>query len=74
VPFDTTDEALAAQRGSWRRMGPAGRVQIAFELSETARRVTLAGIAARHPELDPDEHVAILVEQLHGPGIRRPRR
>lgn len=74
VPFDTTDEALEVQRAVWRRVGAEARVRIAFELSEAARRVALAGIAARHPELDATEHVAILVERLHGPHVARPGR
>jgi hypothetical protein len=72
--LDTTDEALEVQRAAWRRAGPEGRVRIAFELSETSRRVALAGIAARHPELDASGHVAILIERLHGPHVTRPGR
>ena len=55
-PADTSAEAHARQREIYRAMTGAARVQIAFELSDAARNLTLAGIRRRHPTYT-DEHV-----------------
>ena len=49
---DTTDEADDVQIAAYRAMTPAQRVEIAFQLSDDMREVTLGGIRTRHPELD----------------------
>jgi hypothetical protein len=66
VASDTTPDAAAAQRDVWRRLGPTGRVAAAIEASEAAYRITRAGILARHPGLDPERVVALLVRRIHG--------
>ena len=49
TPADTTADAHARQREIYRAMSGAARLQIAFELSDTSRRLALAGIRGRHP-------------------------
>lgn len=66
MPFDSTPAALEAQRNVWRRLGPAGRVRLAIEISEDIRRVALAGLKARHPALGAAELRRILVQRLYG--------
>ena len=50
--LDTTPEADEAQVSIQRRLGPVGRLKVAMEMSELARRVARAGLRARHLELD----------------------
>lgn len=64
--FDSTAEALAVQRHVWHRQGPASRVRTAIAVSEEIHRVALAGLAARHPELDRGELVRLLIARTHG--------
>jgi hypothetical protein len=45
--------------------GPA-RLRAAIELSEAVRELRLAGIRARHPELDAKQVVARWVLEEHG--------
>lgn len=48
---DTGDGARAAQLAALRRLGPSGRVRLAAEMSEDARRIAIEGERRRHPEL-----------------------
>jgi hypothetical protein len=47
---DTTPEALAVQFQVLRRLGPAGRLAMMFELSDNLRSLVEAGVRHRHPE------------------------
>lgn len=49
---DTTTEALAVQFRILRRMGPAGRAAMTFELSNNLRRLVEAGVRHRNPLWD----------------------
>lgn len=49
LPFDTTPDADAAQRDAYRRLGGRGRLRVAFGLTDTVRRLAIAGIRSRHP-------------------------
>jgi hypothetical protein len=49
---DTTAEAMAAQLQVLRRIGPAGRLAMAFELSDNLRSLVAAGVRHRHPQWD----------------------
>ncbi|HXT69071.1 MAG TPA: hypothetical protein VN700_04930 [Vicinamibacterales bacterium] len=49
VPSDTSPEAWAIQTDLYARMGGAARLSTAFQLTETVRRLTFAGIRRRHP-------------------------
>jgi len=47
---DTTPKALAAQTEVYRKMTPAQRLEIAFDMSLAAREFALAGLRLRHPD------------------------
>ncbi len=49
VPLDTTTAADHVQLETYRRLGGAERVAIAFRLSALVRGVAVAGIRQRHP-------------------------
>jgi len=49
---DTTAEALAVQFQVLRRIGPAGRLAMMFELSDNLRSLVEAGVRHRHPGWD----------------------
>jgi hypothetical protein len=63
---DTTPNAAAAQRQAHEKMGPAGRLKVALELSELAHQLALSGIHKRHPEYTREQAVAALVTTLYG--------
>jgi hypothetical protein len=65
-PHDTTPAAWAVQTAALDEMGGPERVRVAIELSEAVREIRLSGIAARHPELDRREVVALLVLEEYG--------
>jgi hypothetical protein len=50
--MDTSPEAHAAQVDALRRMGPEGRVRLAFQMSNEIRRISADGVRHRHPEYD----------------------
>ena len=50
VPLDTTPEAYAVQGEIYRRMTCEQRLAISFRLSADVRRISMAGIRARHPD------------------------
>jgi hypothetical protein len=47
---DTSASAREVQLAAYRQMSPTRRVALAFEMSEDALALTLAGIRARHPD------------------------
>ncbi len=49
---DTTPEALAVQLRVLRRIGPAGRLAMTFELSDNVRQIVRDGVRHRHPDWD----------------------
>jgi hypothetical protein len=55
VPLDTAPEAYRRQRDIYLKMGGAARAAIAFQLSETVRNLTMAGIRRRHPGYTSEE-------------------
>jgi hypothetical protein len=50
--FDTTPEARAKQFEVLRRIGPAGRAAMTFELGDNLRSLVRAGVRYRHPRWD----------------------
>lgn len=70
---DTTDEAAAVQREVWRKLGPEGRIRVAFEMSEELRQITLAEIRRRNPDWSESDAVAELIWRMHEIDIRAPR-
>lgn len=52
LPRDTTVEAMAKEFEVLRRISPAGRLAMAFELSDNLRSLVEAGVRYRHPRWD----------------------
>lgn len=71
IPFDTDPRAHHAQVEALRRLGPAGRIAQAFEMSELAREMSKAGIKKRHPEYSDEDAVRALVWLLYGEDLAR---
>ena len=63
---DTTPAAHAVQIAVFRRMTAGQRFDAAADLSDTARRLSLDGIRARHPAYDEAAAVRALFALLHG--------
>ena len=55
----------------YRRMGARARVTLAMSMSEEARRVTAAGIRARHPDYDDASVVAAMRRVTLGTALFR---
>lgn len=70
-PRDTTPEAHAFQLAVYRRMTVDRRLELALEMSDAARRTSLDGIRARHPEYDEHTAVRALFRLLHGDELYR---
>jgi hypothetical protein len=66
---DTAREAREAQLAALRRLGPSGRVELADELSESARETSLAGLVARNPGLSREEARRPLLRRLLGDAL-----
>jgi hypothetical protein len=72
---DTTPAAERIQLDAIRSMAPAERIRLAFDLSESVRRVALAGLRARHPDRTDLELVEMLLgRRLVPAGWPAPRR
>lgn len=70
--MDTSAEAARVQAEIYRRLGPDGRVAIAFALSGAVRELARERIRMRFPELDEIGVRDRLVWEMYG--IRLPRR
>jgi hypothetical protein len=68
---DTSREAADVQRATQRNLGPARRVELAFEMSEQARRISIQGALAREPGLEPEEARRRLLQRLLGDALYR---
>ena len=66
---DTSRAARAVQSEAQRRVGPAGRVELAIEMSEQARAISIEGVMAREPGLKPEEARARVLRRLLGDGL-----
>ncbi|MBX3188193.1 MAG: hypothetical protein KF819_14320 [Labilithrix sp.] len=64
--LDTDDRARAAQLAAIRRLGPSGRLRLAAEMSEDARRIAIEGERRRHPDLSEIEAREVVVRRLWG--------
>jgi hypothetical protein len=65
-PSDTSLEGHAAQLKAYRRLGSARRSDLAGHLSADTRRLTRAGIRARHPEYTDEQTELALRRLLYG--------
>lgn len=52
---DTSSAAAEVQYESYRRMGSAGRFNVAAELTNVVREMARAGIRKRHPEYTSEQ-------------------
>jgi len=71
IERDTDATAHAHQIAAYRRMSGERRLQLALEMSDEARTISLAGIRARHPEYDADQASHALIRLLLGDGLYR---
>ena len=55
IPADTTIEAVRKQIEILRRMGPEGRLKMAFELSDNLRSIVEAGVRGRHSDYNEQQ-------------------
>jgi hypothetical protein len=63
VERDTTPEAARIQADVQRQLGPARRLDIAFEMSETVRSMVRERLHAQHPEWnEPQLRMALIKE------------
>ena len=53
LPADTSLDAIRVQHAVYRRMSPERRLQLAFEMTASARALAADGVRARHPEYTP---------------------
>ena len=63
---DTSREASEVQGALHRDLGPAGRVELAFELSELARELSISGMMDRDPSLSRSQARARLIRRILG--------
>ena len=66
IPRDTSPQAWAQQLAALERIGPAGRVAVAVDLSESVRAIQVAGIEASHPEWTPAEVMRHVISTQYG--------
>jgi hypothetical protein len=69
IPLDTSSAAHDVQREVYLRLGASARLAIMFRLTDTVRRLALAGIRARHPEYNEEQvrrahHRLVLGDEL----------
>ena len=64
--LDTDDDAREVQFDAYRAMTPDRRTELAIELSEDLRAVTLQGIASRRPGCNEQEMSLQLIALWHG--------
>ena len=70
-PADTTVDAWRVQRDIFRRMSGSKRVAMAFEMSDSARALTEAGIRYRHPDWTDAQVLDAMLERLLGAELAR---
>lgn len=66
MALDTEIAAHDAQVGAVRRLGPSGRLRLAAEMSEDARRISIEGERRRHPELTEAEARTAVLRRIWG--------
>ena len=64
--LDTSEKARSVQEEAHARLGPEGRLRIAFELSEAVRELRLAGLRSLAPGSPELEVVRRYILETHG--------
>ncbi len=67
--LDTSPEALAVPRAIWRRMGPGGRLELALEMSDEVRAISVGGVLARNPEISHRDAVLEVTRRVLGDAL-----
>jgi hypothetical protein len=62
---------MEVQSAVHKRLGPSGRIRLAIEMCDFARRSAISGIRTLHPEYSQAEAVKALVLQLYGVRLDR---
>jgi hypothetical protein len=65
-PADTSGTAQDFQEQAHIRLGPEGRLRVAFDLSEAVRDLRLAGIRSSYPGVSEAELVRRFIFETHG--------
>ena len=66
---DTHPDAHRVQIEAYRAMGPARRLQLAFEMSERAREIAIAGVMNREPGISPEAARRRVLRQILGDAL-----
>lgn len=69
LPKDTSLDTEKAQLAVLKRIGAAGRLRMAIQLSDNIRDITMSGIRQRHPEYSEDMVTKALIKYLHGAAV-----
>jgi len=69
MPSDTTPAAQEAQVLAARRLGHAGRLRAAAELSEDVRRISVEGVLRRHPNYSFEEARREVLRRVWGDAL-----
>jgi hypothetical protein len=67
--LDTTPEALDVQQAIWRRMAPGRRLELALQLSDEVREVSIAGTMSRNPGMDRRAAVLDVTRRVLGDAL-----
>jgi hypothetical protein len=73
IPRDTSPEAYWIHREALRQLGTAGRLRLAFDISEQMWRTAKAGIRRRHPDYSDEKVQLALVRMRLGEELFRIR-
>lgn len=65
IPRDTSPEAWAVQLEVYRRLSGAQRLEIAFDMSQFVRQLTLAALRREHPDWAERELKLELLRRLY---------
>ena len=69
MALDTDTRATTVQVAALRGLGPSGRIRLAAEMSEDARRIAIEGERRRHPGLTEAEARSAVLRRLWGPEL-----
>jgi hypothetical protein len=71
IPLDTPPEVYWTHREALQKLGAAGRLQLAFDISEQMWRTARAGIQRRHPEYSNEQVQLALIRLRLGEKLFR---
>ena len=71
-PRDNEAKISAVQAVAWRRLGSAGRLRVAADMSDDTRRIAVERIKKLHPEMSDDDVLRTLARAFGGSDDERP--